>query len=108
MNMVEVDASRLKWELIDIVQDFFEAHFSKDAESRLEQFKEEFDKLLESDKIATFGVQHLIKSFRPALAVVLEPVLFLILHYLELNITTFNLHWMNKKRREFVRFLKVE
>lgn len=71
--MVEVDASRLKWELIDIVQDFFEAHFSKDAESRLEQFKEEFDKLLESDKIATFGVQHLIKSFRPALAVVLEP-----------------------------------
>ncbi|TFH09571.1 MAG: hypothetical protein E4H14_04230, partial [Candidatus Thorarchaeota archaeon] len=71
--MAEADANRLKWQIIEIVHQFFEAHFDQDAANLEERFNLEFEKLLQEHESEILGVQHLIKAFKPALVMVLEP-----------------------------------
>ena len=73
--MVEIDANRLKWQLIEVVQQFFEKHNSEDASSLTAQFTSQFESLMQQheseDEISI--VHHLIKEFKPALGSVLHP-----------------------------------
>ena len=71
--MADADANRLKWRIIDIVQESFETHLGQNATGLLEQFTQEFEKLLQEHDAEQLGVHHLIKAFRPALSLVLEP-----------------------------------
>ncbi|MHA1971083.1 MAG: ethanolamine ammonia-lyase reactivating factor EutA [Candidatus Thorarchaeota archaeon] len=64
--MVDADAGRLKWKIIDIVSQFV-------SDTLEEQFTQEFERLLQDNESQNIGVQHLIKAFRLALASVLEP-----------------------------------
>ncbi|MHA1138197.1 MAG: ethanolamine ammonia-lyase reactivating factor EutA [Candidatus Thorarchaeota archaeon] len=66
MSVIEVDAGRLKWKIIDMVSHFI------DSDSLNEQFTQEFDRLLQDNESQEIGFQHLIKAFRPALSSVLE------------------------------------
>lgn len=71
------DASRLKWEIIDIVSEFFKKHFPENANELSEKFANEYQSLIqnhnESDDIKTSTLDLLIKEFKPALSSVLEP-----------------------------------
>ncbi|TFG26208.1 hypothetical protein EU528_14795, partial [Candidatus Thorarchaeota archaeon] len=71
--MVEADAMRLKWQIIDIVHQFFDAHFLQDAAPLEERFIQEFEKLLRENESEILGVQHLIQALKPSLAMVLQP-----------------------------------
>lgn len=64
--MVDVDAGRLKWDIIAIVGQYI-------TNTLAEQFAQEFERLLQEQESQEIGVQHLIKTFRPALASVLAP-----------------------------------
>ncbi|MHA2146917.1 MAG: ethanolamine ammonia-lyase reactivating factor EutA, partial [Candidatus Thorarchaeota archaeon] len=64
--MTCIDAGRLKWKIIDIVSQYI-------SDSDVEQFTQEFEKLLGKTKSHELGIPHLIKAFRPALATILEP-----------------------------------
>ncbi|MGY5876542.1 MAG: ethanolamine ammonia-lyase reactivating factor EutA [Candidatus Thorarchaeota archaeon] len=74
--MTEVDANRLKWRIIEIVNDFLKEHFSEDATNLEEQFTRQYELLLEqyedNDTLETSRIQHLIKEFKPALGSVLQ------------------------------------
>ncbi|MHA1576475.1 MAG: hypothetical protein ACTSU3_03865, partial [Candidatus Thorarchaeota archaeon] len=63
--MTEVDANRLKWRIIGIVQQFFEAHFSENASNLEEQFTCLYDSLLqqyESENPSEISrIHHLIR-----------------------------------------------
>lgn len=63
--MVEVDAGLLKWRIIDVVGKFL-------SETLVEQFDQEFERLLQVQKPQEISIPHLIKAFRPALVSVLE------------------------------------
>ncbi|MGY5872745.1 MAG: ethanolamine ammonia-lyase reactivating factor EutA [Candidatus Thorarchaeota archaeon] len=75
--MTEVDANRLKWQIIEIVQRFFEEYNSESALQLTEQFTNQFESLMqqhESEDISEIKmVHHLIKQFKPALSSVLQP-----------------------------------
>lgn len=75
--MVEVDVNKLKWQILEIVQKFFEKHFSKNAPDLEERFTRQYDSLLqqyESENPSERSrVHHLIKEFKPALSSVIGP-----------------------------------
>ncbi len=75
--MVDVDASRLKWQIIEIVQQFFEKQSSENASSLEEQFTCQYESLLQQyeseNPSESSRVHHLIKEFKPALSSILEP-----------------------------------
>jgi len=71
------DASRLKWQIIDVVSEFFKKYFPDDANELSEKFTNEYQTSLqkhnESDNIKATSLDLLIKEFKPALSAVLEP-----------------------------------
>ena len=75
--MAEVDVNRLKWKILEIVQKFFEKHFSENAPDLEKRFTRQYDSLLrqyESENPSERSrVHHLIKEFKPALSSVIEP-----------------------------------
>ena len=75
--MTEADANRLKWRITEIVQQFFEEHFSENASNLEEQFTRLYDSLLqqyESEYPSEISrIHHLIREFKPALSSVLQP-----------------------------------
>ncbi|MBN2228632.1 MAG: ethanolamine ammonia-lyase reactivating factor EutA [Candidatus Thorarchaeota archaeon] len=75
--MVEIDAQRLKYQIIEIVQKFFDEHLDRDNVRLKEKFKQQYESLLQnhlSENASEISrVHHLIKEFGPALKSVLEP-----------------------------------
>ncbi|MHA2078201.1 MAG: ethanolamine ammonia-lyase reactivating factor EutA [Candidatus Thorarchaeota archaeon] len=73
--MAEIDANRLKWQIIEIIQKFFEKHSSENASDLEEQFISQYESLLQpyksEDEITI--LHHLVKEFKPALSYVLHP-----------------------------------
>ncbi|MFX0108143.1 MAG: ethanolamine ammonia-lyase reactivating factor EutA [Candidatus Hodarchaeota archaeon] len=71
------DANRLKWQIIEAVSDFFQEHLCAEAEDLEAKFTQQYESLLkqhESKNISdTIDIHHLIKEFKPALSLVLEP-----------------------------------
>ncbi|MGY5878734.1 MAG: ethanolamine ammonia-lyase reactivating factor EutA [Candidatus Thorarchaeota archaeon] len=68
--MAEGDANRLKWRIIEIVQEFFKMHSSENASNLEEQFISQYESHLQ--KFETLEIHHLIKEFKPVLSSVLE------------------------------------
>jgi ethanolamine utilization protein EutA len=71
--MAGVDANSLKWQIIEIVSEFFKENYSEEAAGLEEKFAHEYDsRLQERDTDAISSLHHLIKEFRPALSAVLD------------------------------------
>lgn len=60
-----MDAGRLKWRIIDIVEQSL-------SETQVEQFTQKFESLLQENESREISIPLLIQAFRPALASVLE------------------------------------
>ena len=64
--MTEADANRLKWQILDIVSEFFEKHFGENASDLEEQFTRQYDLLLEGHETEDISelpkLQNLIKG----------------------------------------------
>ncbi|MHA2191349.1 MAG: ethanolamine ammonia-lyase reactivating factor EutA [Candidatus Thorarchaeota archaeon] len=75
--MSEVDANRLKWQIIEIVRLFFEEHFRENAANLEEQFTLQYDSFLQQhenvDITEISRIHRLINEFKPALSSVIEP-----------------------------------
>jgi ethanolamine utilization protein EutA len=70
-------ANRLKWQIIEAVSDFLQEQHSAEAEDLEKKFTQQYDSLLkqhESESTSDIvGIHHLIKEFKPALSLILEP-----------------------------------
>lgn len=77
MKMAEVDANRLRWQIIETVSEFLKEHFGKEAETLEEKFTQQYESLIqrhESTGLSNASSLHiLIKEFKPALITILEP-----------------------------------
>ena len=72
--MSESEVNRLRWTIIQIVNDYFQQNFGSEAESLGRQFEEGFgSKLLKSLEGEQTDIHHLIREFKPALGSILEP-----------------------------------
>jgi ethanolamine utilization protein EutA len=75
--MVEDSVTDMKSEVISTVNDFFEKHFTEQAEKMSSSFERNYDELLNqgglSDLSEVERIRRLIVSFKPALTSVLEP-----------------------------------
>ena len=71
--MVSLEPNRLKWNIIETVSDYFREHFNEEADSLEEKFTQELDTLLSKYDVDSIEFLHLIKEFKPALSLVLEP-----------------------------------
>jgi ethanolamine utilization protein EutA len=75
--MSEVDANRLKWQVIDTVCEYIRQHFGPDAPEIVKQFTSIYDSVLsQGDTTSTSEVSKahiLIKEVKPSLSAVLEP-----------------------------------
>ncbi|MFW9787777.1 MAG: hypothetical protein ACFFE2_17140 [Candidatus Thorarchaeota archaeon] len=67
--MTTFDASRLKWRIIEIVNEYFRKNLGADAATLEEQFTRAYD----STTSETSDFFLLIKEFKPALSSVIEP-----------------------------------
>jgi ethanolamine utilization protein EutA len=75
--MTEVDANRLKWQVIDTVCEYVRQYFSADAHEIAKQFTSIYDSVLSQDDAAKTSeiskVYILIKEFKRTLSAVLKP-----------------------------------
>jgi ethanolamine utilization protein EutA len=75
--MIEVDVNRLKWQIIEIVREFFEEHRYENAVELEEAFTHTYDLLLEQHEIDNITeeskLHYLIKEFKLALSSVMKP-----------------------------------
>ena len=75
--MIDENVENVKHNVIGVVKDFFEKHFTKDADKLTRSFEDKYGELhgdvVLKDLTEVDGLRLLITSFKPALSSVLEP-----------------------------------